>query len=267
MSKDIRNRHSYNFSLKPKTDAGGNVRISSDNIAAGFVICLMGLLAGGIAIAAFGMSGDAAERPERDRKPFQSANVTVGKSWEEIDAMKKEFGLDAESPAPAASTAKDESRGIAGKSLSFLVMKHGFAALCFIAAFGGIRILFTGTTISIDPQKSRVQWTHKGSFRASSEAYPFPRVNLVLHETVVWQSRHLDWHGFAASLVNSDSGAIQLARSKTMEGVRQYAHEFEQLTGIEGIEIRPEEAQSYGLVRWRPFSLRNGWPKPGSGDR
>ncbi len=85
----------------------------------------------------------------------------------------------------------------------------------------------------IDPKHARVQWQHRGFSNTTSMAYTGPQVTVVLHEIVLRTRRTFDWHGFAADLVNSNKQTVQLARSKTMEGVTQYANDFHDLTGIE----------------------------------
>ena len=230
-------RHACNFALTPRTGAGDKVTIKASNVAMGLMVCLMGLLCAGISIAVSGWDGDSPQRSERNRKPFQAANSLYGKSIEEIDVT--QFGFDAEPSETASPSSRDASGGFDGK---FLLMNHGLTAVWVVAALIGIRIMFTGATVSFDTQRALVRWQETSLWGAGSAQYTLSQVNLVLHETVVRSRRTLDWHGFAASLVNSDSGTIQLARSKTMEAVRQYAQDFQALTGI---EIKQGGAEQY----------------------
>ena len=239
------------FSLKPKAAPGGNVTIKSDNVAMGLMVCLMGLLCAGMSIAVSGWNGESSQRSEPDRKPFRAVNSLYGKSWEEIDVT--QFGFDSEPSETAPPATKDAPGGFDGKSL---LMNHGLTAVWIVAALIGIRIMFTGATVTFDTQHALVRWQETSLWGAHSAQYPLSQVSLVLHETVVRSRGTLDWHGFAASLVNSDSGAVQLARSKEIESVERYAADLQRLTGLEAKPIEIEEASSRGLYRWRPFSLK-----------
>ncbi len=242
-----------NFALTPKTDAGGRVTIKASNLPMGLMVFLMGLLCAGISIAASGWHGDSPQRTDPDQEPFRSANSLYGKNIEDIDVT--QFGFDPD-PAPATPVAKDGAGPSEGRAAGSFLWQHALTVLWIVAAFVGIRIMFTGVKVSFDTQHALVRWQEKSLWGAHSAQHPLSQVNLLLHETVVRSRRTLDWHGFAASLVNSDSGAIQLARSETIEGVKDYADNFQKLTGIEATQIGAKQANSQRLYMRRPFSLK-----------
>ena len=137
---------------------------------------------------------------------------------------------------------RNDPGGFDWEAFRLLLFNHAFIVGGLIAGVVGLRIMFTGTTVSFDKRQALVKWEHTSIRRVSSTKYKLSQVGLVLHETVVRNPRGFDWHGFAASLVNKDDVAIQLARSKKMEALRQYADDFQSLTGIEVKEIGAEQS-------------------------
>ena len=235
------NRLACNFRLKPKTDSSGKVRITSDNIAMGLMICLIGLFCAGIFITMLVGLGDPAEWYDFHREPFHFESSEINRSIEEMNRMNEELGLDVEPLEPMPHVSRHDPGGFDWEAFGLLLMNHAFILGGIIAGFAGFRIMFTGTTVSFDKRQARVEWRHTGLRRASSIEYELSQVGLVLHETVVRNPRGFDWHGFAASLVNKDDGTIQLARSKKMDALKQYADDFQKLTGIEVKEIGAEQ--------------------------
>lgn len=236
------NRLASNFRLKPKTDANGKVTIKSDNIAVGLMVCLMGLFCAGIFIAMFVGLGDPAKWYDLHRKPFDFESSEINQSIEEMNRMNKELGLDVQPLKPMPHVSRHEPGGFDWQAFGLLLMNHVFIVGGMIAGFVGIRIMFTGTTVSFDKREARIKWEYAGFRCASSIEYKLSQVALVLHETVVRNPRGFDWHGFAATLVNKDNIVIQLARSKKIETLKQYGEDLHRLTGIEVKDIGAEQS-------------------------
>lgn len=234
------NRLTYNFRLEPKTESGGKITVRSDNIATGLLVCLMGFFCASMFIAGFVVLGDPAERYDLHREPFHIDTREMNKMTEDINRRMLERDPQAEPIPTLPVIVRNEPGGFDWEALGFLLMNHFFIVGGLIAGFVGLRIMFTGTKASFDKRDARVEWQHTGFCHASSTDYALHQVSLVLHETVVRNPHGYDWHAFAASLINKDNTAIQLARSEKMEALRRYASEFQRLTGIEVKEIGTE---------------------------
>lgn len=207
--------------------------IKSDNVVMGLLVCFMAFLAGGIGIATSGRSVDLPERHGLERESSSSERSELSRSIEAL-GLTGELGPDFEPVGLGHDTTEHDPGGLDLDASRLLPrMNRALAVAWIIVGFAGMRIMFTRTKVVVVPRQSCVQWQRTGFLRTSSREYVSSQVYMVLHRVTLRDRRSLDWHGFAASLANSDNLTVQLARSKTIEGVTRYAEEFRELTGIE----------------------------------
>jgi hypothetical protein len=233
-------RFTCNFSLTPKVDASGKVTVKSDNIAMGLVVCLVGFLFAGIFIAMVVGFCDPATWYDLRREPFDIDTRKLAREIEEHNQRMLEVDPNAE-PLPSLPViVRHDPGGFDWAAFGRLVVIHAFILAGVVAGFVGLRIMFTGTKVIFDPGEGRAEWHHTGFWRASTHQYALSELTLVLRETVIRNPRGFDWHGYAASLVTKDNTALQVARRKNGNALREYAGDIRRLTGIEVKEMAPE---------------------------
>ena len=222
-----------NFELKTKVDTSGNVTVKSDNIAVGLLICLMGLFCVGLFTAMIIGSPDPAQWYDFHREPISVDTRETNEIIEKINRDLLEQDPNAEPFQTLPVVVKSDPGGFDWEAFWPVIVIHAFGIGGLVAAVIGPRLMLTGTTISFNKRQALVKWEHTSIRRTSSKEYDLSQVELILYKTEISSYQAPDWHGFAASLVNKDNASIQIARSKKMEAVKQYANEFRSLTGIE----------------------------------
>ena len=174
------------------------------------------------------------------REPIHFDSTKVNQDIEEINRhMRKtdpNFTPLSNIPPPV----RDDPGGFDWIGLGLLLTNYAFVVGGVIVYLVGVRIMFMGTKVTLYTHEARVEWTRSGIRRTTRTQYALSDLAMILHPATIHIIEVGVWRGFAATLVNKDKGYIQLARSKTMEALRQYAQELQTLIRIDVNEVGAE---------------------------
>jgi hypothetical protein len=95
----------------------------------------------------------------------------------------------------------------------------------------GIRLLFAGTTVTIDREGGKVHWREARLPQPTTTEHDMAELVMATHPAE--DHRGIGWRGFAVTLLIPPAHLVDVARGKKEERLVEYAAKITEATGLE----------------------------------